>query len=588
MLHSYHKLCFLLLALATPTVYIAVGQQRPPITARVQLTMPNVIGKTQEQAQQILGTVIKVYGLKISVVEMPTPNINQRVVRRQLPAADSPLSQQGTITLYVAVPTAQPQPATYTTPNLVGQDMQTATQNIFVRRYQFQLQPQEVFAPNVSPGIIVRQRPSAGTAISFGTAIFVEISAPTTTVPSIIGKKYTDAQNILRAKGLQLVLRQRIPQNVEPETILTQLPAPQTIVRLKSNVAVTVSTVELVVVPFLRSLSVEIAKNNLNNLRLAPVITEEINNSLSPGTVITQTPQGGTRVLVGTQVRLSVAKLQVINVPNVIGKSSAEAAQILAQSQLKSAPKSQATNQRPANTVIQQNPTAGTAVTFGQSIALTIATPDLVTVPNVKGKPVSEAFALLHKNRLRTEPPANTNAIVQNQSPPAGQRVPANMVVTLVTIVPATPPPASPQSSASSSLPPSVTPPVSPLPRNASPASSSNPSNEAGGAGIAQSRNYSDYLKPFIGFFAVAGFLLIARGAIRFIKHFVKKPLPPSPIITVRPNFRLIARKGTFRFTPLTPFNRHLSLELTPNVDAGKQTLIKDSHLVDKERMQNG
>ena len=153
-----------------------------------------------------------------------------------------------------------------------------------------------------------------------------------------------------------------------------------------------------------KSLTQATVQLNSDGLKLGHVTME--NSSLPSNTVISSNPGAGLPVAKGTSVDLSVSNgsgVGAVSVPNVQSLSLA-AAEAKLQAEGLTSKVTYATsnpNQLPVNTVVSQDPPAGTSVKKGAIVTLTIIPqPNTTTVPSVVGVSVSQAGALLGQANL--------------------------------------------------------------------------------------------------------------------------------------------------------------------------------------------
>jgi hypothetical protein len=127
----------------------------------------------------------------------------------------------------------------------------------------------------------------------------------------------------------------------------------------------------MVVVPDLTKFSQQNAATVLTALGLADQTVQVVDQAIPIGQVISSTPPAGSQVQAGSSVTLNVS--QGFQVPNVVGKTFADATAVLAALGLIPDPG----KAKPADTdlVSIQNPAAGTSVSIGDSITLTFSTP---------------------------------------------------------------------------------------------------------------------------------------------------------------------------------------------------------------------
>lgn len=129
-----------------------------------------------------------------------------------------------------------------------------------------------------------------------------------------------------------------------------------------------------VVVPNILGYSSSEAVSILKNSGLDGEITTVSFSKGIPGIVISQEPQGGKRVKKGRDIKLSIsAREPLIQVPDLIGKSSEEAESIILNSGLaKGIVYGQKSSENPG-TVINQNPTSQEKVAPGTAISILIS-----------------------------------------------------------------------------------------------------------------------------------------------------------------------------------------------------------------------
>jgi serine/threonine-protein kinase len=161
-------------------------------------------------------------------------------------------------------------------------------------------------------------------------------------------------------------------------------------------------------------------------------LTERFSN-LAKGLVVATDPPVGQKVRPGTVVNLVVSRgPELLAVPNVQGKPEAEAKALVNKAGFKYTTVQVFSDTVPAGIVADQSPSSGRAPR-GSSITLQVSKgPELVSVPDVRGRSRGEAVAQLEALGLRTRviafPGADT---VRTQSPGPGEQVRKGTVVTL-------------------------------------------------------------------------------------------------------------------------------------------------------------
>lgn len=157
-------------------------------------------------------------------------------------------------------------------------------------------------------------------------------------------------------------------------------------------------------VPEVEGLSQANATKKIEELRLQVEITESIEDQAEPGTVIKQTPIGGTKVKEGRVITLVVAGKEggKIAVPSLLGLSQKEAEMTLLKSDLSIGRISigwDAT--QPAGTVLKQEIHAGDLVTKKTTINLIINPEGTIVLPNLREKTTKEAEEIIKKLGLQ-------------------------------------------------------------------------------------------------------------------------------------------------------------------------------------------
>ncbi len=187
-----------------------------------------------------------------------------------------------------------------------------------------------------------------------------------------------------------------------------------------------------VVVPDVVGQRQNAAVARLNRRHLAARIASKA-SKLPAGTVFAQDPSAGTRVTRGSAVTLSVSAAQQVVVPNVAGKTAADAVALLRQRGL-NVQTATVTSRRGNGLVVSQSPAAGTTVAKGSTELIRVSR-GLVRVPNVVGQRRADAVAAIRGAKLVpsavTVPSTQPKGTVVAQAPGAGKRVPQGSKVRL-------------------------------------------------------------------------------------------------------------------------------------------------------------
>jgi eukaryotic-like serine/threonine-protein kinase len=150
------------------------------------------------------------------------------------------------------------------------------------------------------------------------------------------------------------------------------------------------------------------------------------------------TTGGATGGTGGTTGGTGTTNPNLVSVPNLTGKTPADASVLLVQNGLVLAdsPKVEI-NDKPPGLIFAQDPPAGTQVALATHVAVSVASDAIVTVPSVIGHPQAEAQQLITAAQLtptvETDMHPGSDAIgsVFEQSPPASMKVVKGQTVLL-------------------------------------------------------------------------------------------------------------------------------------------------------------
>jgi eukaryotic-like serine/threonine-protein kinase len=268
-------------------------------------------------------------------------------------------------------------------------------------------------------------------------------SSSSFTVPNVLGKTTAQANQTLAGDGLKVSVSRQANQ-ATTDTVFAQSPAPPKKVNRGDTVTIDVSTgpvsttVPNVSVPFVVGENVNTATANLRADGFA-VSTQQVSSNQSAGTVVSQSPHGGTSAPRGSTVTLSVAAgFSQVRVPSLVGLTRSQATDALNAQGLQLGNVSNVSSSTvPSGQVISSNPASGTLVPANSSVSLVISTgPAQVQVPNVTGFSQSGATAQLGSSGLNVgnvscTMQGNQNTTVFSTSPSAGTSVNSGSSVNL-------------------------------------------------------------------------------------------------------------------------------------------------------------
>jgi serine/threonine-protein kinase len=201
-----------------------------------------------------------------------------------------------------------------------------------------------------------------------------------------------------------------------------------------------------VAVPQVTGLPQHQAVEQVKKAGLDPKVVDRSSSSVKKGIVIGTSPANGNLVAKGTTVTLTVSSgLPKVKVPSVLHESSASARNTLQNAGFQVKEMTDQNSTASPNTVVGQNPSAGTVVNQGATVTISVS-PGGSTVPNVVNQQLAVAEGQLANEGftdivvLHVSNPGLSNGTVVNQSPSAGQTVPTSTQITLTVVQNQAPP----------------------------------------------------------------------------------------------------------------------------------------------------
>jgi serine/threonine-protein kinase len=193
-------------------------------------------------------------------------------------------------------------------------------------------------------------------------------------VPSVVGGTVEQAQQALAERDLVLGdTTERADAEAPAGTILEQDPAAETLVDPQTTVDVVVSAgPETTLVPQIVGIELAEARPLVVSAQLVLGTVTPQPSERPEGVVLSVDPPEGSEVAVGSTVNVTVSS-GTTTVPDVVGLPSGEAEAILTQAGFEVRTTQQTTSAQPAGTVVFQAPPAGTEVTAGTRVAITVA-----------------------------------------------------------------------------------------------------------------------------------------------------------------------------------------------------------------------
>ncbi len=177
--------------------------------------------------------------------------------------------------------------------------------------------------------------------------------------------------------------------------VYKQSPVAGRTVREGQSVTLTVSLgIQSVTVPDVTNYLQADAEQQLKNLGVSVLVTQAVEPTVASGSVIRTDPAAGSQVAAGSTVVVYVSRPQVsttAKVPSLVGLSSVnDARTLLVQNKLGLGSTTEQYSDKPAGTIIGQNPAAGSTVKVNSRVSVTVsAGPE--PEPEVPEEPASSA-----------------------------------------------------------------------------------------------------------------------------------------------------------------------------------------------------
>lgn len=217
--------------------------------------------------------------------------------------------------------------------------------------------------------------------VAFGTTMgIVELVNPKDVqIPDLVNKTQDEAEQIVKDLKLKLVVKsEEYNENVEEGKIISQDPAYQENYTVKehSEISVVISKgTETVEVPDVVGKTREEAEKLLKDAGLVAEITEENDEKVEAGIVLSQDIEDGETVNKGSTVKLVVSKgsgIVNVEVPSLVGKTEQEARNLLTEAGLKVNVVNDEDESKNDGVVLRQSRDAGTEVQEGTTITITV------------------------------------------------------------------------------------------------------------------------------------------------------------------------------------------------------------------------
>jgi beta-lactam-binding protein with PASTA domain/predicted Ser/Thr protein kinase len=260
-------------------------------------------------------------------------------------------------------------------PNVVGEQLGTAS--TVLQNAGFTVGVLNLTSSQPS-GTVIREDPPGATEAKNGSKVTLSVSSGpgTSVIPGVLGDPLAQAKSTITAAHLAIgrVTRQPSTLYTAGQVISTDPPAGATLpVGTKVDVFVSSGSPK-VVVPDVMTDTQGQAKAALTSAGFSVNVTPQTSSTATAGTVISQSPAGGSQQAQGSTVTIVVAKAPTTTkVPNVHGQPAASATSALQQAGFKVAqqPKN-VTDPSQNGIVLIEDPHHGTTAKKGSTVTITV------------------------------------------------------------------------------------------------------------------------------------------------------------------------------------------------------------------------
>jgi serine/threonine-protein kinase len=240
---------------------------------------------------------------------------------------------------------------------------------------------------SVAIGLVLSQSPQRGARVAKGSRVSIVVSngPSSAAVQSVEGQPAARALARLRAAGFKPTTKSQPSATVARGLAIGTDPPAGTVALVGSAVTVLVSSGPAQVrVPDVLGESQTAAEAAITSAGLEVGAVSSTASSQSAGSVVAQSPRGGTSLASGSKVSLTVARAATeVTVPGVVGEDEARAAAALGAVGLTPKIASERTGDASkVGTVLRQSPAGGRRVRKGASVTLTVGIEGPQTTPS--------------------------------------------------------------------------------------------------------------------------------------------------------------------------------------------------------------
>ncbi len=284
--------------------------------------------------------------------------------------------------------------AVYRMPNVKGLSKSEMTESLQeLRSAGFEIEEVYEYDSKIEKGEVIDQDPKMG-EIEEGTKIIIVISngKEQINLDDYTGINADDAIAELEGMGVVVKTSQEMSDEVEEGQVIRQLPTAGQVVETGDSIRLFVSSGpnKFDLDNYVGSESKE-AQTELETQGIIVSLTEEYNDSVPAGVVISQSPVAGTEMKKGDSVQLKVSLgAELMNVPNLLGLTVETANDALKNNNLKLGNVTEISSGQAKGVVVKQSIAENTKVDKNTVVDIVISKGSEVAVPDSQSLTVSD------------------------------------------------------------------------------------------------------------------------------------------------------------------------------------------------------
>ena len=370
------------------------------VSGCAKVAVPNLEGLTQDAA----ATAIAGAKLKVGALTQQTSNtVTLGKVISQDPASGSSVAEGSQVNLVISSG-----PQMVAVPTVEGLTQDAATTTITGAKLKLGTITQQT-SNTVVAGKVIGQDPASGSSVAEGSPVNLVISSGPrmVAVPKVEGLTQDAATTTITGAKLKLgTITQQASNTVVSGKVISQNPASGNSMTEGSPVNLVISSgPQMVAVPTVEGLTQGAATTTITGAKLKlGTVTQQTNNTVATGKVISQGPASGSSMAQDSPVNLVISSgPQVVTVPNVERLTQDEATTAITAAKLAiGTVTQQASNTVATGNVLSQDPANGSSLAQGSLVNLVISSGPqmMMTVPNVVGLTQAAATAAITGGKL--------------------------------------------------------------------------------------------------------------------------------------------------------------------------------------------